>query len=64
MTYKPSKLSQTEQIFRLSSEFIIQNYKSLSAADMIHATLVNTHTDTALTDYTIISASRAKNCQK
>ena len=47
MTYKPSKLGQTDLVFGLWSEFIcglyVQNYKSLSVAVMICVTLV-THT--------------------
>ena len=46
MTYKFSKLGQTDLSFGLRSEFTTQDYKSLWKAVMIIcATLVNTQTD-------------------
>jgi len=66
MTYKPSKLGQTDLVFSLdqssSAGLCMQDYKSLHTAVMICATLVNTHTDRhrdrqRLTSYTINSAS-------
>jgi len=52
MTYKCSKLGQTDPVFGFRSEFISRSmrvaYKSLSLAVMICTTLVNTQTDTRI----------------
>jgi len=70
MTYKPSKLGQTDPVFSLSAGLHIHDYRSLRVAVMICAILVNTQRDThrdtqtdiqtyrqLLTSYTISSAS-------
>jgi len=71
MTYKPSKIGQTDLFFGLWSEFISRFvYAGLQVSTsggcrITCATLVNTQTDMQtgqlLTGYTISSASQAKN---
>jgi len=44
MTYKPSKLSQTDLFYGLLSEFVSRSvHAATSAAIMIYATVVNAH---------------------